>query len=60
MVDKEELKKKAIEEIEKADEKELERLENDKDRLRDWLKSVLKTAWDIIKSAIGGVLASLI
>lgn len=60
MVDKEKLKEKAIEEIEKADEKKLERLENDEDRLRDWLKSVLKTAWDIIKSTIGGILAGFI
>lgn len=59
MVDKEKLKKKAAREIEKMDEEELERMEEDKSRLKNWLKSVLSTAWDIIKSAIGGFIASI-
>jgi len=59
MVDKEKLKKRAASEIEKMDEAELERMEKDESRLRDWLKGVLKTAWDVIKSAIGSFLAGI-
>lgn len=59
MVDEEELKRKAKEEIDKASEAELRRMENDEKRLRSWLKDVLATAWDTIKSAIGGFIAAI-
>jgi hypothetical protein len=59
MVDREKLKQRAIEEIEKADEEELKRAEEDRRHLREWLSSVLNTAWDILKSAIGGFIASV-
>lgn len=60
MVDREELKRRAAKQIDKADEKELERLEGDKSRLRKWLESALNVAKDVLKSALGGIISSLI
>ncbi len=45
--------------IDQMDEKKAERLENDKSRFRKWAEGVLNTAWDVIKSAIGGAIAAL-
>lgn len=59
MSDKEELKKKAAQEIDKLDDKKAEELNNDKKRFKDWIKGVLKEAWSVIKSAIGGLIASI-
>ena len=59
MSDKEELKRKALKEIDRLDDQTAEELNNDRGRLRDWIKGVLKEAWDVIKSAIGGLLAGI-
>lgn len=60
MVDREELKRRAAKQIDRASEKELERLEGDKSRLRKWLESALNVAKDVLKSALGGIISSLI
>lgn len=60
MVDREELKRRAAKQIDQANEKELERVEGDKSRLRKWLESALNLAKDVLKSALGGLIASLI
>lgn len=60
MVDREELKRRAAKQIDKANEEELERLEGDKSRLRKWLESALDVAKDVIKSAIGGIISAIV
>lgn len=60
MVDREELKRRAAKQIDKADEEELERLEGDKSRLRKWLESALNVAKDVLKSALGGIISALV
>lgn len=59
MTSEKELKKKLKDEIDKMDKKKMERIEGDKSRLRRWAKKVLSAAWDTIKSAVGGWLASI-
>ena len=59
MADREELKRKAIREIDKLSDEEVKEYSNDRRRLRDWLKGVLREAWSIIKSAIGGLIAAI-
>lgn len=58
MVDEDELKRKAKKEIDRASEAELKQLEDDEERLRDWLQKVLSEAWNVIKSAIGSFIAA--
>ncbi|MEZ3115990.1 hypothetical protein RYH80_08670 [Halobaculum sp. MBLA0147] len=59
MSDAKKMKRKLKSEIDDMDKKELERIENDKSRLRKWAKRVLSAAWSTIKSAIGGWISSL-
>ena len=59
MADREELKRKAIREIDKLSDEEVKEYSNDRRRLRNWLKSVLKEAWSVIKNAIGGLIAAI-
>lgn len=60
MMDREELKRQAVNQIDKASEKELEWLEGDKSRLQKWLESELNIVKDVQKSMLGGIIPELV
>jgi hypothetical protein len=60
MVDENKAKKKLKRRVDKMSDAKAERLESDKSRFRKWVESVVGTAWDVIKGAIGSFLAGLI
>lgn len=59
MMSDDEMEEKVLREFRKLSKQKQKQMEKDESRLKSWLKSVLRSAWDVIKSAIGGLLASL-
>lgn len=59
MSDAKEMKKKLKRQIDKMDEDKISRKKKDKSRVKKWAKRVLGAAWDVIKSAVGGLLGTI-
>lgn len=58
MVDEDKVRK-AVEELEKLDEREQERVMKTEDSLRSWLRSVASKIWDLAKTAIGTAIGTV-